>query len=64
MFQNVSAKNYHENKKRLLQEKLMKDFKIFLKKKMKKKQQHGSERYKNLSGDEKYSMSREKNIIK
>ena len=36
MFQNVSAKNYHENKKRLLQEKLMKDFKIFLKKKMKK----------------------------
>ena len=56
MFKNLSAKYCQENKERL-QKKLMKDIKIFLKKKKKKSN-------KNLSEDEKKSLlSIKKNII-
>ena len=48
---NLSAKYYQGNKKRL-QIKLVKDIKIFLKKKKKTNQQYGCERDKNLSEDE------------
>ena len=47
---NLSAKYYQENK-----EKLVKDIKIFLKKK-KKKQQYGCERSKNHSKNEKQKL--------
>ena len=50
MSKNVSAKYYQVNKERL-QKKLVKDRKIFLKKK--KKREYDRERYKNLSEDEK-----------
>ena len=50
MSRNFSAKYYQENKERL-QTKLVKDIKIFLRKKKIKKQQYGHERYKNLSED-------------
>ena len=49
MSKNLSAKYYQENKERL-QKKLVKDTKIFLKKK-KKKATIWCERYKNLSED-------------
>ena len=63
MFRNLSAKYYQENKE-ILQKKLLKDIKIFLRKKKKKKQQYGCERYKNLSEDEKINwLGMEKNII-
>ena len=48
MSKTLSAKYYQENKERL-QKKLVKDIKIFLNKKMKKKWQYGRERYKNIS---------------
>ena len=54
MSKNLSDKCYQENKERLLK-KLVKDMKIFLKKKT-KKQQYGRERYKNLSEDEKLKL--------
>ena len=41
----LSAKHYQENKERI-QEKLVKDIKLFIKKKEEKKQQHGHEDYK------------------
>ena len=42
----------------------MKDIKVFVKNKNKKKQQYGCERYKNLSEDEKINrLGMEKNII-
>ena len=53
--QNLSVKHYQENKERL-QKKLVKDIKIFLRKKKKKKQQYDCERHKNLSKDEKNNM--------
>ena len=40
-----------ENKQRLQKEKLVKDIKIFIKKKKRKQQQYGCEHYKNLSED-------------
>ena len=55
MSQNLSTKYYQENKERL-QKTLVKDIKIFLKKKIKKKRQYGRGRYKNLSGDEKQQL--------
>ena len=55
MSKNLSDKYYHESKERLLK-KLMKDIKIFLKKKNKKKQKHDSEHHKNLSEDEKNTL--------
>ena len=48
MSKTLSAKYYQENVERL-QKKLVKDIKIFLNKKMKKKWQYGCERYKNIS---------------
>ena len=47
MSKSLSATYYQENKERL-QKKLMKDIKIFLRKKKIKKQQYGHEHYKNL----------------
>ena len=62
MPKNLIAKSYQKNKKRL-QKKLVKDIKIFLKKK-KKKQQYGCERYKNLSEEKKQKLVEyRKNII-
>ena len=56
--------DYWENKERL-KEKLMKNIKIFLKKKKEKKQQYGCERYKNLSEDKKIKwLSKEKKYYK
>ena len=52
MSKHLSAKYYQENKERL-HKKLVKDIKIFLKKRKKKKPQYGCECYKNLSKDEK-----------
>ena len=52
LFKNLSGKYYQENKERL-QKKLVKNIKIFLKKKIEKKQQCRRERYKNLSEDQK-----------
>ena len=52
MPKNLSAKYYQENKERL-QKMLVKDIRVFLKKRKKKKRQHGSEPYKNLPEDEK-----------
>ena len=51
MSKNLSAKYYQKNKERL-QKKLVKDIKIFPKKKQKKSDKN-CERYKNLSEDEK-----------
>ena len=55
MSKTLSAKYYQENKERL-QKKLVKDIKIFLKKKKEKKRQYRRERYKNISGDEKQKL--------
>ena len=52
MSKKSSAKYYQGNKKRL-QKKLMRDIKTFLRKKKKKKWQHGCEWYKNLPEDKK-----------
>ena len=48
MYKNVSVTFYQENRERL-QKKLVKDIKVFQRKKKKKKQQYGRECYKNLS---------------
>ena len=50
----LSAKYYQENKNRR-QKKLLKDIKIFLRKKSKKRQ-YGRERYKDLSENEKQKL--------
>ena len=55
MSKNSSAKYYQDNKERL-QKKLVKDIKVFLKKKKKKKRQYGPERYEKLSEDEKQKL--------
>ena len=55
MPKNLSAKYYRENKE-ILQKRLVKDIKIFLRKKKKKNQQCGRERYKNLPEDEKQKL--------
>ena len=63
MCKKLLAKYYQENKERL-QKKLVKDIKVFLRKKKEKKQQYGRERYKNLSEDEKQNLAEyRKNII-
>ena len=50
--------------KKNCKKKLLKDIKVFVKKRKKKKQQYGCERYKNLSEDEKINwLGMEKNII-
>ena len=55
MSKNLSGKYYQENKERL-QKKLVKDIKIFLKQKKKKKWEYRHERYKYLSEDEKQNL--------
>ena len=55
MSKTLSDKYCQKNKKRL-QKKLIKDTKIFPKKKKEKKQQYGRERYKNLSKNEKQKL--------
>ena len=60
MFKNLSAKYYQGNKKRI-QKKLVRDIKIFLKKK--KKNHYGCERYKNLSEDENHKLFEYKKIL-
>ena len=52
MSKRLSATYYQENKESL-RNKVVKDIKIFLKKKTKKKRQYGHEHYKHLSEDEK-----------
>ena len=46
MSKNLSAKYHQENKKKTSKKKLVKDIKIFLKTKRKKKRQYGRESYK------------------
>ena len=62
MSNNLSARYYQEYKE-ILQEKLMKDSKIFLQNK-KKKCHYGCERYKNLSEDEKNKLVEKKKSYK
>ena len=50
-----SSAKYYQNNKEILQKKLVKDIKVFIKKK-KKKQQYGCKGYKNLSEDEKQKL--------
>ena len=63
MSKNLSAKYYQEIIKERLLKKLVKGIKIFLKKKKKKKWQHGLERYKNLSKDKKQKLVEYKKSI-
>ena len=44
----VSPDKYYQNNKERLKKNLVKDIKVFLKKKRKKKVEHGQEQYKNL----------------
>ena len=61
MSKNSLAKYYENNKER----KVVKDIKVFLKKKNEKKWQYGHERYENLLEDEKQKVVEyRKNIIK
>ena len=53
---NLSAQYYQHNKERL-HKKFVKDTKVSLNKKNKKKQQYGCERYKNISEDEKQKLT-------
>ena len=57
MSKNLSAK-YHQENKEILQKKIMKDIKIFLKKKNKQNQtrQYDRECYNNLSEEEKQEL--------
>ena len=56
MCKNLSAKYPQENKEKL-QKKLVKDIKIFLRKKKKKKRRYDRECYKNLTEDEKQKLA-------
>ena len=56
MCKNFSAKYSQENKEKL-QKKLVKDIKIFLRKKKKKKRRYDRECYKNLTEDEKQKLA-------
>ena len=65
MSKDSSAKYYQNNKERLQKKKLMRDTKVFLKKKKKRKWQYGPCRYKNLPEDGKQKLVEyRKNIIK
>ena len=55
MSKNLSAKYYQEDKESL-QKKLVKNIKIFLRRKKKKKWQHGHEHYQNLTEDERQKL--------
>ena len=52
-----SAKYYQNNKERLEKKNLVKDIKVFLKKKKKKEWQNGLEQYKSLQEDEKQKLA-------
>ena len=52
-----SAKYYQNNKERLEKKNLVKDIKVFLKKKKKKEWQNGLEQYKRLQEDEKQKLA-------
>ena len=56
MCKNLSAKYSQENKEEL-QKKLVKDIKIFLRKKKKKNRRYDRECYKNLTEDEKQKLA-------
>ena len=62
MSKRLSAKYYQENKERL-QKNLVKDIKIFLKKKKKKKRQYCHKRYTNLSEDEQQKLVEYRKIL-
>ena len=53
MSKNLSVKHYQENQERLQKKKLVKDIKIFLKKKKKNRRQNSQEHCKNLLENEK-----------
>ena len=65
MYKNFISQTLSKQKRKTVKKKLVKDIKIYLKKKKKKKQDYGSERYKNLSKDEKQKpVEYRKNIAK
>ena len=65
MYKNFISQTLSKQKRKTVKKKLAKDIKIYLKKKKKKKQDYGSERYKNLSKDEKQKpVEYQKNIAK
>ena len=65
MYKNFISQTLSKQKRKTVKKKLAKDIKIYLKKKKKKKQDYGRERYKNLSKDEKQkSVEYRKNIAK
>ena len=65
MYKNFISQTLSKQKRKTVKKKLAKDIKIYLKKKKKKKQDYGSERYKNLSKDEKQKpVEYRKNIAK
>ena len=64
-YKNFISQTLSKQKRKTVKKKLAKDIKIYLKKKKKKKQEYGRERYKNLSKDEKQkSVEYRKNIAK
>ena len=65
MYKNFISQTLSKQKRKTVKKKLAKDIKIYLKKKKKKKQDYGSERYKNLSKDEKQKpVEYRKNVAK
>ena len=65
MYKNFISQTLSKQKRKTVKKKLAKDIKIYLKKRKKKKQDYGSERYKNLSKDEKQKpVEYRKNIAK
>ena len=65
MYKNFISQTLSKQKRKTVKKKLAKDIKIYLKKKKKKKQDYGRERYKNLSKDGKQkSVEYRKNIAK
>ena len=65
MYKNFISQTLSKQKRKTVKKKLAKDIKIYLKKRKKKKQNYGSERYKNLSKDEKQKpVEYRKNIAK
>ena len=60
-----SSANYYQDNKERLQKKLLKDIKVFLKKKKEKKRQYGCGQHKDLPEDRKQKLVEyRKNIIK
>ena len=63
MYKNFISQTLSKQKRKTVKKKLAKDIKIYLKKKKKKKQDYGSECYKNLSKDEKQKPVEYRKII-